>query len=103
MAALDLEGNELDKICEGDKYMELFEKEVKRLNENQKFTAFMSDEEEAEKLRKTLISEAKTEGINEGATKRGIEIARNLLKQKVSLEIIMEATGLSKTEIEKLK
>ena len=27
--------------------MELFEKEVKRLNENQKFTAFMSDEEEA--------------------------------------------------------
>ena len=42
-------------MSEGDGYMELFEKEVKRLNENQKFTAFMTPEEENEKLIKTLI------------------------------------------------
>ena len=60
VATLDLEEKELDEIREGDEYMELFEKEIKRLNENQKFTAFMSDEEKDEKLRKTLISKAKT-------------------------------------------
>lgn len=89
----------MDKICEGDEYMELFEKEVKRLNENQKFTAFMSDEEEAEKLRKTLISEAKTEGIKSGK----IEIAKNMLESNMSKEVISKMTGLSIVEIESLK
>ena len=75
--------------------MELFEKEIKRLNQNQKFTAFMSDEEETEKLRKTLISEAKTE--------TQIEIAKNLLNKKMDCKDIAEITGLSRSEIEALK
>ena len=99
VAALDLEEKELDKICEGDEYMELFEKEVKRLNEVQKFTAFMSDEEEAEKLRKTLISEAKTEGIKS----EKIKIAKNMLENNMSKEVISKITGLSIAEIEALK
>ena len=101
-------------MSEGDEYMELFEKEVKRLNENQKFTAFMTPEEENEKLIKTLISEAKTEGELAGekrGEKRGeqigqrknnLSVAKKLLKQKVSLDIIMNVTGLSKKEIETL-
>ena len=99
VAALDLEEKELDKVCEGDEYMELFEKEVKRLNEDQKFTAFMSDEEEAEKLRKTLISEAKTEGIKS----EKIKIAKNMLENNMSKEVISKITGLSIAEIEALK
>ena len=79
--------------------MELFEKEVKRLNEDQKFTAFMSDEEEAEKLRKTLISEAKTEGIKS----EKIKIAKNMLENNMSKEVILKITGLSIAEIEALK
>ncbi len=79
--------------------MELFEKEVKRLNEDQKFTAFMSDEEEAEKLRKTLISEAKTEGIKS----EKIKIAKNMLENNMSKEVISKITGLSIAEIEALK
>ena len=103
VAALDLEEKELDKICEGDEYMELFEKEVKRLNEDQKFTAFMSDEEEAEKLRKTLISEAKTEGIKVGIKSEKIKIAKNMLENNMSKEVISKITGLSIAEIEALK
>ena len=61
--------------------MELFEKEVKRLNQNQKFTAFMSDEEE-KKLRKTLISEAKTE--------TQIEIAKTYLTRKWTVKILLK-------------
>ena len=115
MAALDLEGKELDKICKGDEYMELFEKEVKRLNKDQKFTEFMSAEEEAKKLTNTLIEEAKDLGIEEGKT-LGIEegktlgteettlkIAKNLLNQDVPLDDISKATGLSIAEIKALK
>lgn len=75
--------------------MELFEKEVKRLNQNQKFTAFMSDEEETEKLRKTWISEAKTE--------TQIEIAKNMLEKKMDIKDIAEVIGLSESEVEALK
>ena len=103
VAALDLEEKELDKVCEGDEYMELFEKEVKRLNEDQKFTAFMSDEEEAEKLRKTLISEAKTEGIKVGIKSEKIKIAKNMLESDMLPEVISKITGLSIAEIEALK
>ena len=99
VAALDLEGKELDKICKGDEYMELFEKEVKRLNKDQKFTEFMSAEEEAKKLTNTLIEEAKDLGIEETTLK----IAKNLLNQNVPLDDISKATGLSIAEIKALK
>ena len=107
VAALDLEGKELDQICKGDKYMELFEKEVKRLNKDQKFTEFMSAEEEEKKLTNTLIEEAKDLGIEEGKTfgaeEATVKIAKNLLKQNVPLDAISNATGLSLDEIEALK
>ena len=103
VAALDLEGEELDKICEGDKYMELFEKEVKRLNQNQKFTEFMSAKEEEEKLKKTLIEDAKNEGIQKGEMKKQIEIAKNMLENKMDLKLISKLTELSISEIETLK
>ena len=103
VAALDLEGEELNKICEGDKYMELFEKEVKRLNQNQKFTEFMSAKEEEEKLKKTLIEDAKNEGIQKGEMKKQIEIAKNMLENKMDLKLISKLTELSISEIETLK
>ena len=75
--------------------MELFEKEVKRLNQNQKFTEFMSAKEEEEKLKKTLIEDAKKEGK--------IEIAKNMLENKMDLKLISKLTELSISEIEALK
>ena len=104
IAALDANIEELDKMSEGDEYMELFEKEVKRLNENQKFTAFMTPEEENEKLIKTLISEAKTEGElagekrgeQIGQRKNNLSVAKKLLSKKMNLKDISEITGLSK-------
>ena len=79
--------------------MELFEKEVKRLNKDQKFTEFMSAEEEAKKLTNTLIEEAKDLGTKEATAK----IAKNLLDQNVPLDNISKATGLSLDAIEALK
>ncbi len=43
------------------------------------------------------------EGKAEGKAERNVEIATNLLKSGVSIDIIMESTGLSKEEIEHLR
>jgi len=39
----------------------------------------------------------------EGAQDRNIEIARNLLKKGLPLDIISETTGLSRSEVESLQ
>ena len=83
--------------------MELFEKEVKRLNQNQKFTEFMSAKEEEEKLKKTLIEDAKNEGIEIGIQENKIEIAKNMLENNMNVKLISKLTELSISEIEALK
>ena len=42
-------------------------------------------------------------GKAEGKAERNVEIATTLLKSGVSIDIIMESTGLSKEEIEHLR
>ena len=46
--------------------------------------------------------EGRKEGIEEGKHQKEIEIAINLKKQKHSIESIMQATGLSKKQVEEL-
>ena len=42
-------------------------------------------------------------GIEEGKSQRTQEIAKEMLKQKYTIEEIMSITGLSKEELEKIK
>ena len=49
------------------------------------------------------IEKGKEEGIKAGEEKRNIEIAKNLLKLNFPVEAISQATGLTASEIEKLK
>ena len=42
-------------------------------------------------------------GIKTGENKKSLEIAKNLLRQNVDIDIISNATGLTLEEIEKLK
>ena len=110
IAALDASLEELDKMCMGDEYMELFEKEVKRLNENQKFTAFMTPEEENQKLIKTLISDAEEKGEKLGQKrgekigqeKNNLKVAKKMIEYHISIDMISKITGLSKKELESL-
>ncbi|MFK7799126.1 MAG: Rpn family recombination-promoting nuclease/putative transposase [Aureispira sp.] len=48
------------------------------------------------------IQEGMEKGIQKGMEKRNIEIARELKKNGVSIEVIVQSTGLSKQEIENL-
>ena len=68
-------------------------------------------EEDRKKLERSSLYEMKQEGIKEGI-KQGIkegtkqtqnEIAKNLLQAKVSEEIIIETTGITKEELDNLK
>jgi predicted transposase/invertase (TIGR01784 family) len=51
---------------------------------------------------KTLLSEKFKEGKIEGGEEKAIEIARNLLMQKVDIKTIVIATSLSEAEIKRL-
>jgi len=49
------------------------------------------------------IKEGKEEGIKEGGEKEKISIAKNMLKLNFPIEAISQVTGLTASEIEKLK
>ncbi len=51
---------------------------------------------------KNVVDTSREEGLQEGMEKRNIEIAKELKKNGVSIEIIAQSTGLSMEEIEKL-
>jgi predicted transposase/invertase (TIGR01784 family) len=51
---------------------------------------------------KNVVDRSRAEGLQEGMEKRNIEIAKELKKNGVSIEIIAQSTGLSFEDIEKL-
>lgn len=53
----------------------------------------------AQRLQEKGRQEGRQEGLQEGREQANFAIARNLLKQGVSIEIIMESTGLSREKL----
>ena len=99
LAIFDFDKEELKKVGSGDKYMTEFKKKVESLNNNARYKEFLSAEEDAKKTNNTFKEIGRREGVEE----RNIEIARNLLKENVDMEIISKATGLTLEEIKKLE
>ena len=48
------------------------------------------------------IDDGRTQGIEQGIEQEKINVAKNMLKEKISIEIIAKITGLTKEEIKKL-
>ena len=48
-------------------------------------------------------AEGRAEGLAEGKEETQLEIAKNLLRKKISKDVIRETTGLSLEKLEKLK
>ena len=67
----------------------------------EKADQFLSPELKGEVM--TLAHAFKEEGIQEGAHRRECQIALNMLHKGMSFDTIVELTGLSKDELEKLK
>ena len=102
---------EMDEIARGDRLMEKIAKEVKKLNFDPKITEEIAFENEHEIWANTMHSRGVEQGIEKGIEK-GIEqgskqekigIARNMLDMGIELNTIVEATRLTKEEIETLK
>ena len=100
---MDLKPNELVKISKNDKVVSKYMEEVKKINEDVRFVHFMSEEEDRRKMENTRIAIAKEEGRSIGLEEKSIEIAINLLKENMDINIISKTTGLSVDAIKKLE
>ena len=92
---------ELDRIAEGDKILERVVEEIKEMSKSPLFIGVYDIEEENERIRNSDREEAKKEK-EEGILKSKIEIAKNLLKKKMSVDEISEITNLTIEEINSL-
>ena len=119
---LDLEEKELIKISKKDKVVERYMEELVKVNSNPEFQAFMTYEEDQEKILNSRIKEGMKKGLEKGiqqgikqGIKQGIEqgfekgkkegiieVVKNFKEMGISIDDIKKATGLSMEEIEKL-
>ena len=83
----------LDRISEDEKMQRIIElREKARRDEHAIYSKGVDDG----------IEQGIKTGIEEGAKEEKIQIAKNMLKEKVSIEFIIKVTGLSKEEVEQL-
>ena len=87
--------------------MEKYKEKIEKLNEDPEFIEVVSKEKDAEMVHNTLIKEGYEQGIEDGISQGSVnekyEIAKNLLDNNVSIDVIIKSTGLSKEKIEELK
>ena len=94
IAILNADEEQLDKLCINDKYMEKYKKEVMRMNDDIKFTTWITEEEDVEEV--TSISNVKRNGesigLKKGERNKSIEIAQSLMEQNIDINVISSAT-----------
>ncbi len=83
----------LDRISEDEKMQRIIELREKAIRDEHAIYAKGVDDG----IEKGII-----EGKNKGAKEKELQIAKNMLKEKASIEFIIKVTGLTKEEIEKL-
>ena len=99
---LDLEENQLKKISKKDRMVESFMEELKKVNSNPEFQAFMTYEEDQAKIFNSRMKESYNNGIEQGIKQEKIQIVKNLKALGTPIEIIASATNFSIEEIEKI-
>ena len=84
-----------------------FVNRAKELSSDDEMVTMFDQENMHEMIRNTELEEAQERGIKRGvelgSKEKAVEIAKNLIKIGLSEDQIVESTGLSKEEIEKLK
>lgn len=106
---------ELKKLSEGNNRMEEVKKAIETLSNNQDLVTEYEKEQwdkwEQAMIKKEAIEQGRQEGIQQGiqqgieqGIERGVkEVAKKLLTENVSIDIIVAVTGLTKKEIESIK
>ena len=99
---LDLEKNDLEKMSNGDDFVEAYEDKVTDLNNQETFRSFMTYEEDQRLIQNTEKKMAYEDGISQGIEQEKLEIAKNMLKEKLDIATISRMTGLDADTLEKL-
>ena len=103
---LDMKISDLKKLSKDQVVREYMEK-IEKLNEDPIFINWITKEKDEQMIKNTQLYRATQEGINiginQGFQQRNMEIAKNLLNKNMSVEDIMDITGLTREEIENCK
>ena len=99
--------SELRDISKGDEELENMAKIIEDLNEDEYIIGLYDKEKMDEWMKKIdhaeAVKEGHAEGLEQGSNKKALEIAKNMLDDKMSILDISKFTGLSETEINELK
>ena len=101
---------EIERIAEGDVELMEVANKLKELSLDINTVGFYDEAEEMEKMMNSLKAEGEMlgekrgikKGIKQGANNEKKSIAKNLLNIGIPKESIMQATGLSETQIARL-
>ncbi len=94
----DLDKDALKTLSNGDDFVAKYTDELTKLNDNDEFQSWMTYEEDQQ----MILNTEKKMSYNEGQNDSKLEIAKSLLQQKINIDVISKATGLSNDEILKL-
>ncbi|MEY2393641.1 transposase, partial [Wolbachia endosymbiont of Tettigetta isshikii] len=94
---------ELERIIGSDVIIKKAYEELNRFNWSEK--EFIAYEQEIKRIRdeKAVLAQKLDDATEKGRKEGKIEVAKNLLKAGVSIDIIAQTTGLLKAEIAQLK
>lgn len=85
-----------------NKYVKKAEKELEYLSGDEETRRLAELREKAIRDELVAIAQARDEGKSEGIIQDKKEIAKKMIEKQLSIALIMEITGLTKEEIEKL-
>ena len=83
--------------------MKKYEEKISKLNEDEKFTYFLTDEEDGENIYNSRLKLAEEKGLEKGIKSSSIKIAKSLLDSGMELEEVYKHTNLSLKDILQLK
>ena len=89
------------KMEENENLKEAVEK-LERISEDEKMQRIIELREKAIRDEHAIYAKGLDDGVEKGAKEEKIQIAKNMLKEKASIEFIIKVTSLTKEEIEKL-
>ena len=99
----DLDKNALKTLSNGDDFVAKYTDELTKLNDSDEFQSWMTYEEDQQMILNTEKKISYNEGLEQGQNDSKLEIAKSLLQQNISIDVISKATGLSNKEILELK
>ena len=99
---LDMEIKDIKKLSK-DKVVREYMEKIEKLYNDPMFINWITKEKDEQMIKNTQLYNATQNGLNLGIEQRNIEIAKNLLEQNIDISVIMNATWLTKGEIESLQ